>query len=70
MISWNYDEERSLFLPNISLDVPVLSMIRAMRRLPVVHIVKANRRNRMPVGSKASTGTIGLQRMVKIGEKR
>lgn len=45
-------------------------MIRAMRRLPVVHIVKANRRNRMPVGSKASTGTIGLQRMVKIGEKR
>ena len=57
-------------MPNISIDIPVLSMIKAIRRLPIVHIVKADRRNRMPVGSKASTGATGLQRMVKMGEKR
>ena len=58
------------FLPNISLDIPVLSIIIAMSKLPVVHIVKANRRNRMPVESKANKGATGLQRMVKMGEKR
>lgn len=48
------------FWPNISLDIPVLSIIIAMSKLPVVHIVKANRRNRMPVESKVSKGATGI----------
>lgn len=58
------------FWPNISLDIPVLSIIIAMSKLPVVHIVKANRRNRMPVESKVSKGATGIPFMKSISFMR